>query len=490
MFGEHSTLGLRGGQSHLRWVAALPALLAASVSGADIRIEGERLHVTTNRMEATFFGPELAEVRNIASDERPMYGTRPRTPLTRVRAGDGSWPALRVTEWRTGKNPNAAMLTLKDLARTAVLSVSVDSDTDEIVVEMWADAREEGLRSLQFGIRNLDATVGRLLLPTSGDQEIKPGTLRQTRTLAYPAAWQAPFFVWQGAQGGIVAYSPDGGERRTLTVTPQGSKADLQLTTEAPAPWAACGHMPAATWRIDCYKGDWRAPAQRYRDLMYDRHPPVPTRGGRGWVTQIDRVVEVTRQEAATWQPPADADTASATLVRFVGAVPHSGSPDAAMAAATRRAKQAGCRVMLDLDVTTPGDAEKWRRQLVLRPDAATALEPPAVSLASPEWRAHLGAVAEGAMVEAPADALMLVGLDAMPNDGRPERGGNQAFRAAGALCRALLTRFPNLILASGAVCDALSPFVWWARDFPKPSVEPGVSRFLFGAHLIQPATP
>ncbi|MCX6361944.1 MAG: hypothetical protein NT029_19255 [Armatimonadetes bacterium] len=483
-------MGQRGGQRRWRWVVALLALTTANVGEADIRIEGERLHVATNRMEATFFGPELAELRNIAADERPMYGVRPRTPLTRLQAGDGSWPALRITEWRTGKNPNAAMLTLKDLARTAVLSVSVDSDTDEIVVEMWADAREEGLRGLQFGIRNLDATAGRLLLPTAGDQEIRPKALRQARTLPYPAEWQAPFFVWQGAKGGIVAYSPDGGERRTLTVTPQDSKADLQLTTEAPAPWAKCDHMPAITWRIDCYKGDWRGPAQRYRDLMYDRHPPVPTRGGRGWVTQIDRVVEVPIAKAADWQPPADAEPASATLVRFVGALPYSGAPDATLAAA-RRAKQAGCRVMLDLDVTAPGDAERWRRQLVLRPDADTALEPTAVSLASLEWRAHLAAAAEGAMAEAPVDALMLIRLDAMPNDGRPERGGNQAFRAAGALCRALLTRFPNLILASSTVCDALSPFVWWARDFPEPSAQPGVSQFLFGAHLIRSsATP
>jgi hypothetical protein len=460
------------------------------MSRADVRIEGERLHVTTNRMEATFFGPDLAELRNIASDERPMYGARPRTPLTRLQAGDGSWPALRSTEWRTGKNPNAAMLTLKDLARTAVLSVSVDSDTDEVIVEMWADAREEGLRGLQFGIRNLDATVGRLLLPATGDQVIKPKALRQARTLPYPSEWQAPFFVWQGAKGGIVAYSPDGGERRTLTVTPQGSKAELQLTTEAPAPWLTCDHMPAVTWRIDCYKGDWRGPAQQYRDLMYERHPPVPTRGGRGWVTQIDRVVEVAGAKAANWQPPADTDVADSTLVRFVGALPRSGAPDAALTAAARRAKQAGCRVMLDLDVTAPGDAERWRRQLVLRPDADAALEPPAVSLASPEWRAHLSAAAEGATADAPFDALMLVGLDAMPNDGRPERGGNKAFRAAGALCRALLTRFPGAILAADTVCDALSPFVWWARNFPKPSVEPGISRFLFGAHLIQSATP
>jgi len=490
---------------------ALGILLAQAVgmpARADIQIEGDRLTITTAHFIASFRGPDLIRLTNRLTSEQYVRQSAPIASMLEMGMLRPTGKSMRWTGWRQGKvesaNPDAAMLSLNDLTRSVWMSVIADHETQDIVVTLWGEANREGVTGLTWGIRGLDLSAGRLVLPAQGgcfaDRKSAPAAL----TLAYPTQWEAQVVIWEGKRGGFVVYSRDDRPRfKKFHLIRRGDYADVGFETEAVAPWSKAGGVPQLEWRLNAFRGDWSVPATGYRNLMHFLRKPVEARGARAWVSGIRRVtpVDAEKLDAALLDSLAKENDPRATLLYLrnwqrAGSDVAEYAPRDGVRSLVSRARERGFRVMLHTDL--PGlalshpDYPRVRRyhvrdsrtgtEEIRSPDSAFVYVNPASSSYRSLVLARLRAIVE----EIEPDAFHLAGSSVMFNDGNGLIADRNYAQGAVTLYRTLLRNFPALALGSEGVNEVTLPYVWFARR-PAPGVLPPhpISAFLFGDHTL-----
>lgn len=481
-----------------------------------MRLEGERLTVTTRTTQVVFRAGEIIRLTNRMTGEDHVNVRSAQPPLFDMPIQGWAGRPLRCDGWRQGKtvgaNADAAQTQLTDLTRTITLNVIAEQATGDVVLEMRAVSSRPGVLALRWGMRGLDLSSGRLVLPALGGVWGDRTNLPASLGLSYPGEWQALLAAWQCRAGGFVVYSQEKQPGlRGLVLSRRGDFGDLAFEARP------TGHPEKATdvalveWRINCYRGDWRVPAAGYRRLMNELRPPLPAQGPRAWVTGIRTVATVPDvSQASTLSELARILDPSRTLLYLPAwrrGEPLDGIPEFrprdGVREFVRAAKEAGFRVMLHVEVgfVRETDAEPLHLGRALfspaesRHPAAPRIALPsghparlaAVSLADAGYRALLRSRLAELLDTLRPDALHLAGLGAfMPARGTVI-GDDTEEQGAITLCRALLSLQPHLALSGDTLTEGLHPYLSFASAGPPRALAPHpIGTMLFGDRTLR----
>jgi hypothetical protein len=490
----------------------LLALAAGTPVNSQVSIEGPKLIVTTPNLIATFNGPDLVRVMNRTTSELHINTISPQKPLTKVSMLRKTTGNLLNHGWRYGRSqdggpPSSAQTELTDLSTRIWMNVVIDRDNQDITITLWAESRQDEVSGLSWGIRGLDLSAGKLILPALGGVAIDHKSAPQSLMLEYPRDWQAQMMVMESAHGGLILYTHDMDTLfKRFTLTRRGNYADVLLETQAIPPFGKNGSVKLLEWRLNSYKGEWMVPAGGYRNVMKFLRKPLDPRPPRDWVKEI-RSVETFRTQnlkpemvdeiekradpkqtllyLTDWRTaPGDTDYPDFT--------PH---PDAKVF--LKHARDRGFRTMLRINVLGMQTASPEYSALspyhakdpvsgapiehILSPGAANAQRIAVINPASASFRRVLLQKLTPAMSELTPDALLLEGVGLAWNDGNGPLGNMNFVQGMVALERALLSSFP-VVLAADQVNELIYPYVFISRRPIDPALPPHpICEFLFG---------
>jgi hypothetical protein len=399
-------------------------------------------------------------------------------------------------------------LSFTDSNRTVTVAVTVDPNTQEVVIDLTGTAQHGGVEQLIWGITGFDLTAGHFVAPAWGGMEINSASFMAQGTYDFFGdAWDAPFALFQGNLGGMAIYSTD-----TLSLCKdlailenQQQTANAQFYVEAPGPWSTATEAGPIEWRMAAYQGDWQAGARIYRDWHTGVAPPVPVTGARAWAASIETVVE---EDGAHPYQTSDLDSLaqavvpSKTLLYLVNWRTQEydvGYPDYSWDPSTPAfvayAHKLGFRVMLHTDslgvAPTSSDYASVAQYQIKDPlslqlqgwnwnlPASTPQRYALIDPASSAYRSLFIARVSPAIQTLQPDAIHL-DFTTIYNDGNGLIDGMNYKQGLAQLQADLLAAFPNLVLGAEESNDVIAaqesfmqPLYWSSMGFSAASTPP-----------------
>lgn len=325
-FLGYSILGMECGRSlvnsmllQIRLVSLL--VLLASIAGAQstLRVEQSTLIAQTPTLEIRFQQGLLTSIVNRLTKEE--YITSASTRLTSITESQTGSSALVAGAWKLdNSNPSSPVATIEFSNGSSLLDYTVSlGPDDEIVLRVSAKATKPGLISATWGISGLATAPGRLLIPgqtgTYFDERDQYGLL----SLDYPVHWENQMTVYEGKLGTLLIYSADPNPRfKRLNATTQTGALDVAIETFAVGPFANATEVPSTEWRFAAFEGNWRKPAERYKQRMSRSHPFLPATGARAWIKDIRAVALTFVTDTAILDRLAKELIPSQTLIHYI----------------------------------------------------------------------------------------------------------------------------------------------------------------------------
>jgi uncharacterized protein (TIGR03437 family) len=495
-------------QTRFRFLPLL-CLAAAALPAATFAPQGASVTVTTANLQVTFSGADITAVTNLVTGESYLRNpsSAPQLDLALVQA-----PSTAFTpagSWTLNSAGSAASLAFTDSNRTVTLAVTVDPVTQEIVLNFDGQAKQGGVKWLAWGLTGFDLTAGQFVLPARGGLTINAASLAFASPYVFNHdAWEVPFLLFQGAQGGLNVYSTDSKflcKDLVISSNVQQS-ANAVMRTEAPGPWKSATEAGPIEFRLIAYTGDWQSGARIYRNWRNATLPALPLSGNRAWAANIRTVVEYGDQlpyQSSTLDALAAVVNPTQTLLYLVkwrtngfdNTFPDY-SWNASVPAFISHAHALGFHVMLHTDalgVWPSGPDYPAVQQYQIRDPLNLSLQgwewnlPPStpnryaiINPAAKAWRQLYLARVSPAIQTLQPDAIHL-DFSASFNDGNGLIEGlsyNQGFVQ---LQKDLLAAFPNLVLGTEECFDAFAPLanfsqpLYWSSGGLSPAATPPV---------------
>lgn len=508
------------------WITAL-----ASAADAQIRLREDRrtLEVTSARMRVVFRGADVVAVENLltgASAALDSAGEASAKPVAMLVKPNGSAvPESDHLVWAVEESQDgltsARIVSPDGSAPGLGMTVRIDPQAGQIVVRISARVFSPGLRGIRWGLRNLDLTKHRLILPVLGgivfDQSKPPPA---GFSASSESQWEAPFLLLASQQGGMVVFNSkhEAPFRMLEVVSPSGepnggSRTSLAIESRATGLWSEAASIAPVEWRLDCYRGSWMDGADLYRRATpADWAEPALSPAG-SWIRDIRTVITLSG-------PLLDPDQLAAltnpkqTLLYLPGwrascydcnYPDYTPLPEAA--AYIARAHELGFRVMLHVNPfgVSPAhpDYERVRRYQMRDPQSGALQgwrwdqpdsEPARFAFlnpAAPEWRSLFIGRLRPAIAQLRPDALHLDQAGLLPNDGNGLVDSRTPVEGVIELCRQLNAVFPGVLLASEGVNDQIAPLVWlsqrWsARQTGVPGDAHPLTSYLLGSRCFR----
>jgi hypothetical protein len=483
----------------IRTLAAILFISPASLAAATFSAQGITLTVTSTKSIVSFNGADVVGITNQLTGESYLRAPSS-SPILNLILTQPSSQGLTPGNWTLINGGTAATLVATDPVRTVTVTVSVDSTTQEIVVNVDGRSSQAGVSNLAWGVTGFDMSKGKFILPAMSGISLTATSLA-TQSAYYFALsdstqhWDAPLSLFQTAQGGVAVYSTDTQSLfKNLTVLQnQQQTANESFGVEAPGPWNSATEAGPIEWRLAAYQGDWQAGARIYRDWHNTTMPPVPLTGGRAWASNIRTVIEF------EYPHPYDTSTIDSLAAVLNPAqtllyLPNWRSdsydvnypnytPDPSTQALVARAHQFGFHVMLHTDMigVSPLNSDYAAVQQYQARDPlslqllgwlwnnspSTPNRYAFINPASATYRQLFLSRVSGAIQSLQPDALHLDISDTPVNDGNGLIAGMNYNQGAAQLHKDLLAAFPNLVLGGEGENDVLAPFESFAQDLP-----------------------
>ncbi|NLX22084.1 MAG: hypothetical protein GXY55_10530 [Phycisphaerae bacterium] len=274
----------------LAWslAAASPATRPAA-----IEINGTKLTVRTATVEADFDGPILRGVRPAGSDVE-FASPAAAGPGIDLLYLDGS--LLNVD-----KHERVAVRRLSELAArvevsgadtTRTLLVVTDPDTGDIRITPDGLSNRRALRAVRWTVP-LHAECMVTLPCVNGLQFRVDQPHPPTNRFRWPCDWNAQLTVATRGAFSLMVHCEDRDYRyKALQLTRHGDRTEVGFESESPGPLWDNRTAGGIEWRLNVYKGDWRVPAERYKQWMATAYDLAEKRRHRpAWVTDISLAV-------------------------------------------------------------------------------------------------------------------------------------------------------------------------------------------------------
>ena len=276
---------------------------------AEITVVDNSVFVQTDAYEVEFIDGVITQLSNKLTEEvytLPLgiggipIGIGGRSGLL-IRDGGSIWTdqATLTTEARKIA-PLKAEIVFRQGQTDIHLFISVDENTGDLLIEQMGMSDIEGVYGIQWGCGNLDTRNLDLILPAQGGQIIDATSPTTSGSFDYPEHWEAQLAIIQGRQGGFYVRGTDETfQFKALHYEKDIESFSLNFETQNQAPFDTLTSAKSVTWRLNTYVGDWRVPAQQYRDWMEQTFDPRRLTEMPAWVSEIGLVVIYHGQEIA-----------------------------------------------------------------------------------------------------------------------------------------------------------------------------------------------
>ena len=272
----------------------------SETASADITIDGETVHVETDNYKVQFDRGAITQLYNKLTHEAYIL------PLGIDGTPTGKWGQTGILRTRNGNiythestliearkiSPLKAELLFRQGENEITLTIEVEAHTGDLLIGGNVVSDTTGVYGIQWGCGGLDTRNLELILPAHGGQVIDEFSPITSRGFNYPGLWEAQLAILQGQQGGFFVRGADGTfQFKKLDCQKDSESLALGFQTHNQAPWDTLTTAKSVVWRLNTYTGDWRVPAQIYRDWMEATFNPWRLSDMPTWVGDIGLVV-------------------------------------------------------------------------------------------------------------------------------------------------------------------------------------------------------
>ena len=281
--------------SGILWLFCMQAVHSAKITVVD-----NSVFVRTDTYEAQFMNGAITQLHNKLTGETytlPLgIGDVPISISGRsglLRRNDASFWTDEATQTEVRKlDPLKAEIVFSDRANEVRLFISVDAGTDDLLIEQEGVSDTAGVYGVQWGCGNLDTQRLEFILPAQSGQKIDATSPTTSASFDYPEHWEAQLAIVQAEHGGFFVRGADETfQFKAIHYEKDIESFALGFETQNQAPFDTLTSAKSITWRLNTYVGDWRVPAQEYRDWMEQTFKPRRLTEMPAWVSDIGLVV-------------------------------------------------------------------------------------------------------------------------------------------------------------------------------------------------------
>ncbi len=172
--------------------------------------------------------------------------------------------------------------------KTLTMWVSIDEFTGDLIIKQEG-FDPKGIVIIGWGFGNLDHNQVNVIVPANGGTLITANSHQNVQFDGPGINWQVRLAILEGHAGGCSIMSLDEEYRFSrFNYTRHPDAFELEFLTDNFFPFE--DHITSTTWRLNTYAGDWRVPAETYRQDMIRRNEtrvaPRPA-----WLKDIQLVV-------------------------------------------------------------------------------------------------------------------------------------------------------------------------------------------------------
>ena len=275
-------------------------LHSEAAPAAEITILDNAVIVETDAYKVRFENGVINQVINRITDE--AY-TLPLDADSMSRGLGGRSGTLRKDNspiWTSGDtltearkvSPLKAEVVFRQGQNEFTLSIAVDESTNDLLIGQDGVSDTAGVYGVQWGCGNLDVRNLELILPAQGGQILNAEYPKPSADFGYPGAWETQLAIIQGEHGGFFVRGTDPTfQFKQLRYERDLDSFALGFQTHNQAPFDTLKSAKSVTWRLNTYAGDWRVPAEQYRNWMEQTFNPRRLSDMPAWVGNIGLVV-------------------------------------------------------------------------------------------------------------------------------------------------------------------------------------------------------
>ncbi len=154
-----------------------------------------------------------------------------------------------------------------------IITVSVDPASGDLLVEPSAFSSRPGVRACRWRLKGLRRDL-KLVAPFfQGVSLSLDDSLIRSSHWDWPHRWEAGLAILQASTGGFSVHTQDSRYRyKALQIGSETDPHMIGLDTEAYGPLDANLAAGGLTWRINVHQGDWKIPAERYRNWLWETY--------------------------------------------------------------------------------------------------------------------------------------------------------------------------------------------------------------------------
>ena len=499
--------------------ASLLCLFLATFAYGNITIEGETVHVDTDNYIVQFNKGVIEYIHNKLTDE--TY-TRP-TPhekngWTGLLFNNNFWEPKNISTKRATLvsamqlSANAVELRYRQEGTDVLLSIAVDSMTDDLLIDMEGVSDTPGIVGMLWGIGYLDVENLSIIAPVDGGRIIDATSPKNSFYNYYPSVgWEAQLAIAQSERGGLYIRNTDNTlQFKQFIYERVNDEFAFNFGTYNQAPFDAHTTGSSQMWRFNTYAGGWRVPARIYRDWMERAFQPRRLSDMPAWVEDLTLIVSANPGMFDLPEKLAKLVDPAKTLL-YLGGWAEGAEwwnkerdthqpdyfPTWELPIFLENARQYGFRVMLYTIVhgCSPSHPlyphfqqyqyrDTWTGELGGECLDRSCLHPLAhISAASSEWRNLLVSNLKAVWEEYPVDAFHLDANHDVINDGNGLIDGLNMAQGMALLQKELTEAMPGIVLGGERLHEAT--FVY--ESFAQRPLMSGLTPHLISTFLFSP---
>ena len=274
--------------------ALLLCLFLTTFAYANITIDGESVHVETDRYAVEFKKGVVIHIHNKLTDETYTIGEGPLNWSGMSWKHHAVWTLWMPLVSATLIDPFHAELLFQQEDSEVRLYIRIDRGTGDLLIDLEGESDLPGVVGLHWGVGDLDIQNLSIIVPRGGGRIIDVNTQIDAIGHDYPSSgWEAQLAVIQGDRGGFYVRNTDNTfQFKKFSYDRLDDGVSLNFETHNQAPFDSHTTGQSRLWRFNTYVGDWRVPARIYREWMERAFQPRRLSDMPAWVRDITLFVK------------------------------------------------------------------------------------------------------------------------------------------------------------------------------------------------------
>ena len=279
--------------------ALLLCLFLTTFAYANITIDGESVHVETDRYAVEFKKGVVIHIHNKLTDETYTIGEGPLNWSGMSSYRSGKLEKRVSTLWTplvsaTLIDPFHAEFLFQQEDSEVRLYIRIDRGTGDLLIDLEGESDLPGVVALHWGVGDLDIQNLSIIVPRDGGHIIDVNTPIDAFGHDYPSSsWEAQLAIIQGDRGGFYVRNTDNTfQFKKFSYDRLDDGVSLNFETHNQAPFDSHTTGQSRLWRFNTYVGDWRVPARIYREWMERAFQPRRLSDMPAWVRDITLYVK------------------------------------------------------------------------------------------------------------------------------------------------------------------------------------------------------